>query len=301
MLSNQHIDSLILSGGKWAIDSGIALQYIHRYIAELDAKEAGASLADLGIKQRKRAMLPGLAIRQTNVLFDELQAQSDDFNAISSKDIPKGSFAIIKLHGAMRADSDWCSYGTRDMADWIDMACQNPRISGIMIKANTGGGEVLAGQVLRNAIAAATKPVVVHFDTLASAGCDGCFPAKEWIASDLTSQVGSIGVFTSMNKKTVKWYQKNIQDIYSSKSTKKNKALRALLAGDESLLVAEIDEAAEIFHHHLKMYRSQAHAHDDVKAGDIFYAEKAKILGLCDGIGNFNYACRRLQWWVDNN
>jgi ClpP class serine protease len=300
MLSNQNIDSLILSGDRWAIDSRYALQYIHRYLADLNAREAGANLSDLGIKQRKRAMLPDIAVPKGDYQFSELKSNSDDFDALTDSDIPKGSFAVLKLFGAMRADGDWCSYGMRDMADWIDMCSQNDRISGLLIKANTGGGEVLAGQILRNALAECPKPVVVHFDTLASAGCDGCFPATEWIASGNVSQVGSIGVFSSMNKKVIKWYQKNIEDIYSTKSTKKNKALRALLAGDSSLLVSEIDEAADIFHNSLKQYRPQAHGNEDVREGDIFYAEKGKVVGLCDGIGTINYAFRRLHWHTQN-
>ena len=297
MLSNRQIDNLIFSGGRWAIDQSFAFAEIHRYAAELDAKEAGATFEELGIKQRKAAMLPKLANADGLIA---MKADAVGKYDLTSSDIPKGSFAVLNLFGAMRADGDWCSYGMRDFASWIDMANQNNRIKGILIQANSGGGETIAGQILRNAVSDSRKPIVVYADLLASAAVDGTLPAAEIIASGNSSQIGSIGVFCSINKKMVKYYQENVDDIYSSSSTKKNEAIRAYLKGDNSLILREVDKAASIFHAEVKNWRPQAAKHADVMEGDLFFAKDAKTRGLIDGIGTSRYALKRLIWHTSN-
>ena len=144
------------------------------------------------------------------------------------------------------------------------------------------------------------KPIVVYADLLASAAVDGTLPAAEIIASGNSSQIGSIGVFCSINKKMVKYYQENVEDIYSSTSTKKNEAIRAYLKGDNSLILREVDKAASIFHAEVKKYRPQAAKHADVLEGDLFFAKDAKTRGLIDGIGTSRYALKRLMWHTSN-
>jgi ClpP class serine protease len=297
MLSNRNIDSLLLSDSRWSIDASFALSELNRYLSDLDARETGASYSELGIQQRKRAMLPKIATSD----FEMMKAASDGTDSLTATDIPRGSFAVLNLYGTMRADGDWCSYGMRDFADWIDQANQNKRLVGILINANTGGGETMAGQILRNAVAASKKPVVVYADLLASAGVDGTLPADEIIASGSYSQIGSVGVYCSINKKMVAWYKENFDEIYASQSTKKNEEFRAYLKGNPELIQQEVSAAAELFHENVKQYRPKAGKNADVLAGKLFSATEAKKAGLIDGIGNIQYALNRLQWHVNNS
>lgn len=297
MVSNPHLDSLIFSGMRWAIDLEFALAELHAYAADLELRDKGAEFHELGIKQRKLACLPQLATySSTNSAFAVIKADTTDTDSLTSSDIPKGSFAVLRLFGAMRAEDGWCSYGTRTMTDWIEQANQNRRIDGILIHANTGGGELQAGTLLRNAIAESRKPVVGFYERLGSAGVDALLPVSELVAADDTAQIGSIGVFTSVNKKMLDWYKANYDDIYSGKSPEKNAAFRALLMGNRDVLTQELDTAASFFHANVGKYRPQTTANAQVLSGAMFYAREAKKYGLADGQGSMKYALRRLAW-----
>lgn len=293
MLSNRNIDHLIMSGDRWAIDKMFALNEIGKYIADLEARAAGATIAELGISQRKAAMLPKIADMASLAMKSYT---TDASNSLQNTKIPINSFAVLQLSGAMRTEGDWCSYGMRDFEGWIQDANNNPRIKGILIRANTGGGETLAGQVLRNAIADSEKPIVIHADFLASAGIDGTLTADEIIASGTSARAGSIGVYCSVSKKMVEWYKANIIDYYSDRSPQKNKDSRGLFADDPSALIESVNEAADIFHAEVKKYRPKVMKNEAAKEGAMFFANDAKKIGLVDGIGNLSYAFRRLAW-----
>lgn len=294
MLSNRNIDHLIMRGDSWAIEKMYAIGLINQYIADLEAREAGLSVAELGIAERKAAMLPKVAESIGVLAFKSYGDESN--NILQNTKIPLNSFAILNLMGAMRTEGDWCSYGMRDFESWIQDANNNPRIRGILIRANSGGGETLAGQILSNAIADSAKPVVVHADLLASAAVDGTLPADEIIASGTSSRIGSIGVYCSVSKKMLDWYKENIVDYYSDRSPKKNKDSRGLFVGDPTALIESVNQAADIFHSEVQKYRPKVLKNQAAKEGDLFFAKEAKQIGLVDGIGNLSYAIRRLAW-----
>ena len=295
MLSNRNIDALIMSGDNWAIDKMFALQQIGKYVADLEARELGASKSELGISERKAAMLPQFAAMGERGF--ELNSRKDTHSQIlQDTKIPLNAFAILTLTGAMRTEGDWCSYGMRDFESWIQDANTNSRIKGILIRANTGGGETLAGQVLKNAIGDSQKPVVVHADFLASAGVDGTLTAKEIIASGPGARFGSVGVYCSVSKKMIEWYQENVIDYYSDRSPQKNADSRKLFEGDPSVLIESVNAAADIFHSEVQKYRPKIMKNQAAKEGAVFFADEAKSIGFVDGIGNLSYAFRRLAF-----
>ena len=286
MLSNRNLDSLILNS-EWAIEESFARKEINLYLSYLDLIEKGVALSDLQLHNTKQQQKPYII------------GSSGTSHDLRASNVDRKSIAIINLFGTMRVDGNWCSYGIRDTADWIEQSNANPKIGGILIVANSGGGEVAAGHMLLSAIRDTRKPIVVHAETLASAAVHGTLAATEIVAANDGSRIGSIGVFASISKKALKFYEENITDIYSSKSSQKNEEWRALLAGDPSLIVRDLDKTAEIFQSDVIKFRPEVAKSQEALAGKLFFAQEAKGIGLVNSVGSRKHALNRLRWHIN--
>lgn len=209
--------------------------------------------------------------------------------------VPPGSILRINLMGPMTSEGDMCSWGMYDYEEAIRAASNNPNVDGIFIRANTGGGESTAGQILHNAVKSSKKAVVVFAEFLASAGIHGTLAADEIIASSTGARFGSIGTYASIDKEFLTWYKENVEDIYADVSPDKNKEFRAFLAGDSGPLRASITENAKLFQAEVRAFRQLGSKADDTLRGGVFPAPDARSRGLVDGIGDMDYALSRLQ------
>ena len=82
-------------------------------------------------------------------------------------DAPKGSTAIIPVHGTLLKYGTYCSYGTMEYADLIREAADSSNISSVLCDIDSGGGAVDAIAPLVDAILYARgkgKAVVAHCD-----------------------------------------------------------------------------------------------------------------------------------------
>jgi len=285
--SNRIIDSMIMAG-EMEIDQQFAMDQLANYLNELQLIEAGAKLSDLGISERRKSSFP--AVISANGLVSPR-----DGNIGDSKEIPAGSIAHLKLNGVMRSGDGMSNRGVQRLADDLQAAYSNPNITGILIEANTGGGENIAGQILQSAISSKNKPVVVYAHFLASAGIRGTVNADEIIASSSSAQFGSIGTFMTISKSFKEWYNRNFDDIYAEKSTNKNKEFRSFLEGDKSGFMKMINKSNDFFTKEVKNNRPLNGDIDHTLSGALFHAREARRRGLIDSIGNFAYALRRIQ------
>lgn len=208
---------------------------------------------------------------------------------------PPGSVLRLNLFGPMLAEGDWCSWGMYDYEAAIQAASDNPNVDGVFIRANTGGGEAISGQILHNAIKSSKKAVVVYAELLASAGVHGTLAADEIIAAGPQSRIGSIGTYASIDKEFLTWYQENVDDIYADVSPEKNNEFRQYLAGNSEPLRKSITENAKIFQQEVRDHRPLGAKAEDTLKGGMFFASDAKKRGLVDGTGDMNYALTRLQ------
>lgn len=293
MTSNRNIDNLIING-EWRIDTEYGMAQLMQYLDELDMLERGVPIEELGISKRKEASLPELFSPSASGY--QLLADSGISSLSSARKTPRNSFAILKLSGVMRSEDGWCSYGMYTMADWIAQINANDNIAGILIRANSGGGESLSGQILKNALIDSRKPVVTHADFLGSAAVEGTLPSAEIIASGASSRIGSIGVYASIDKRMREYYQKNYEDIYATQSPQKNIAFREYLRGNIAPLQKEIDKSATSFQNEVLKFRPDVAKYADTLQGGVFDAKSAKKRGLVDSIGTFNDALRRLAF-----
>lgn len=293
MNTNRDIDNFFLHG-EFHIELNFAQAELFNYLEEIRLVQSGVPYAELGIATRRHKAAPSvLQLTQSGV-----RTVGDSKVLADSSLTPQGSFAHLKLFGTMRSQDGASTRGIDSLIADINSAFQNENIQGILLEANTGGGESTAGQMLQGALADAPKPVVVYAHQLASAGIMGTLPASEIIASTKGSKFGSIGTFISIDKRFAQWYQSNVTDIYADKSSNKNKEFRDFLAGDFTALKKSLNQSNDRFLADVQAFRTlkgEASTIEHTLSGAMFEAGAAKSKGLIDSIGGFQYALKRLS------
>jgi ClpP class serine protease len=289
-ISNSDVDFFI-ANGEFEIDHAFAMQEFTWYLQELAEIRAGLPYEALGIAERRRRSMPGIITAASKRVSDPKMLKDESLT-------PKGSFAHLRLQGVMRSKDGASSRGVNSLIEDMNAAFDNDRIQGILIEANTGGGEVTAGLMLQSIIEQSPKAIVVYAHQLASAGVRATLPADEIIASSKSAEIGSIGTFISLPRNFAARYKEYFQDIYADKSTNKNAWFRQWLEGDLSGLKADINRSNDNFLADVQKYRELKGSEkqiEEVLSGKMFYAPEAKRRGLVDGIGGFQYAVKRLK------
>lgn len=218
-------------------------------------------------------------------------------------DAPQGSIAIIPLTGTMLKHGTYCSYGTTEVAKMIEEAAESPKVDGVVLEIDSGGGSVDAiapmAQAIQNAQSKG-KPVVACCDLCASAAYYVACYCDEIIASNsISSEFGSIGVMMSFEDYAKAYEKEGIiqHTIYSNLSTHKNAAFEAARKGDYSLIkTEELDPLAQNFQEAVKEHRKKLDlAVDGIIAGRMFFARDAQAKGLIDSVGSLNNAVKRTR------
>lgn len=290
--SNRNVDELIVFGD-WAIDFQWGLQRLGKYLSEVSLRSQGATLDELGYSERR------MESRKINFLTQEGQS----FTSFNLRDqesidkIPEGTIARLKYSGVMRLDDGMSSRGVSSLCDDLRLLQSINNVDAVILEMNTGGGESLSGNALKNELKDITKtmPVVVYAQFLGSAGVNGTLTASEIIAAGNGAMIGSIGSYYSIGKDFVKWYRKNVDDIYSNTSPQKNKEFRSYLEGDKVPYQSAATQSADLFRSEVRKYRTLGSQAKDTLEGGMFYAKDAKSRGLVDSVNTLDYAIKRAK------
>ena len=220
----------------------------------------------------------------------------------SYSNAPKGSTAIIPVHGTLLKYGTYCSYGTMEYADLIREAADSPNISSVLCDIDSGGGAVDAIAPLVDAIVYARnkgKAVVAYCDLCASAAYYAASYCNEIIASNhISAEFGSIGVMMSFPD-YAKYYEAagiKVHTIYSNLSDYKNAPFEAAKKGDYAAIRdEELDPLARDFQANVKKNRGDCLKleTEGLLRGRMFYAGEAQKVGLIDSIGTQDYAVQR--------
>lgn len=223
-----------------------------------------------------------------------IYAISEFGEAAPPENAPQNSIALINMVGAI-TKYDYCgSAGVSTKTNLFDRAMDNPKIKGIILRVDSGGGDGDATEVLANKIRNATKPVVAYVDGLAaSAAYKIIAGAGHIMLSGNSAEVGSIGAyvgFTDMKK----YYEKlgiEVKRIYAPQSSLKNKAWEDALAGDDKAMKEYLKEYVQFFIDDVTAMRGSKLTSDDrIFKGDMFFANEAINVGLADSIGSIDDA-----------
>jgi len=214
--------------------------------------------------------------------------------------------AIIPLHGSMIKYGTMCAYGADEIAEAIDNAANDSKVSGIVLDIDSGGGAVDAIAPLVDAIQRAQgmgKPVVASCDLCASAAYYvACYCDEIMANNTISAEFGSIGVMMSFPD-YAKYYEKEgikVHTIYSNLSEYKNKPFELAKEGKYDLIKSEVlDPLAQKFQNAVKTRREGKldEKVEGILSGKVFFAEDALKNGLIDSIGSEQKAidrCREL-------
>ena len=218
-------------------------------------------------------------------------------------DAPEGSVAVITLKGDMLKDGTMCSYGTEEVAAAMREAASSPKIIGIRLDMDSGGGAVDAIAPMLDAISfsqSQKKPVVACCDLCASA-CYyvACHCNKIIADNDISAEFGSIGVMMQFPDYAKYYEQKGIKvhTIYSDLSTHKNAPFEAALKGEYKSIKEEmLNPLAREFQQAVKSHRPNLDDKvDGILNGRMFFAKDALKYGLIDAIGNRDAATEEVR------
>lgn len=280
--------SYLMMQGELEIEMQFGIEQLGIAMQDMALRASGFSYAELGIGERRAATMAAIIEPMGAVIGSPAMLRNVD-------ETPPGSFAYLKLQGLMRSEDGMSSRGVGSLVNDIQAANSNPNIRGILLEANTGGGESLAGDMLFAALNDSPKAVVVYAHRLASAGIRATVAADEIVGSNPGAQFGSIGTYVSLSKGFREQYKAYVEDIYASKSTRKNEEFRAYIEGDMRPLQRSIDKSNDIFLNEVKKHRPLSGNVEETLSGAMFHAADAKRRGLIDSIGSFNHAVKRLR------
>lgn len=289
---NRDIENFLLTSEFLELDFDYGFQQLNIYLQDLMFLRSGGKFKDLGIAERRHSLAPRLIVPS-----DASFTIVDKWDLMGNN-TPPGSIALLKLSGVMRSQSAMSSPGVDRLASDLRTAYNNQNVKGIVLETISGGGETMAGNMLKSALTERNKPVVGFGHLGASAAFRALSGTDEIIAAGDGAEFGSIGTMISLDNKMMAKLSTRFTEIYGSDTPNKNGEFRKALAGDFSGLQDRVNQLTKSFHDEIKRDRplqGDASRIKDTLSGAMFSAKEAKSRGLVDAIGNLNFAVRRVN------
>lgn len=292
---NADIERFLISAGSLEMDFHFGLNELNKYLEDLRLLSLGVAFSELGIAQRRHESKPGLILPLDDAGTYRFVSRYNLNNP--ENPIPANSIALLKLSGVMRSESGISTPGISGMISDLREAYANDAIKGVIIETNSGGGESIAGTMLKSAIEERNKPVIGFGHVVASAAYRALSGADEIIGSSQSAEFGSIGTMISVDGSILNEYRQRYADFYGQGAPKKNAEHRAALMGDFSEIQKRVDDLTESFQNEIRNSRNlqgSAAKIAETLNGSMFDAVEAKKRGLVDMIGNMQTAVRRV-------
>ena len=214
----------------------------------------------------------------------------DGWNDINYlKELKQPFVNVIPIDGPITRNGGACSYGSRDIRDWLMMASDNPYCQGHVLLVKTPGGSAWAKNDFQQGIDYAHAKGLRVIDLIdgmsASAGEYLASLCDEVYAMNPKDQLGCVGVmasfFTQKNGEKNQFTGETYREYYATKSINKNKEIRDIAENDDAtLLIQELDELEAEFRADMK--KAFPNVTDEYLDGKMFDAKD--VMGiLCDG------------------
>lgn len=291
---NRDIELFLHTSQFLELDFDFGFNQLNMYLQDLQALKMGARFKDLGIAERRRDSMPKLLVPDDSLSNYNLVSNWD----IMDGNVPKNSIALLKLSGVMRSQSGLSSPGVDRLSSDLRSAYNNPNITGIVLETLSGGGESMAGNLLKSTLSERNKPVIGFGHLVASAAYRALTGADEIVMSSTQSEVGSIGTMISLDMVELTKFRERFSEFYGTDAPKKNGEIRQAIAGNFSGIQERVDELTREFHNEIKRDRTLQGDKEKVAetlSGKMFNATQGKQRGLVDAVGNLPYAIRRVN------
>jgi len=279
----------ILSNKEWMIQQ----EFLHSILPTLQYNITNH--ASLGIEREKKSPM---AIGQQGQDFIREYQVTQDGNVLPVYDgwgegdvlgkMKEPFVNVMPVDGPITRNGGACSYGSRDIRDWMMKAADNKFCQGHVLHINTPGGSAWAKNDFQQGIEyahARGQRVIAFIDGLcASAGMYLASLCDEVYVMNPKDQLGCVGVMaafcTMKNGEKYQWGE-TYHEYYATKSINKNKEMRDIAENDDAkLLIEELDNLEAEFRADMKA--AFPNAKDEHLDGKVFDAKD--VMGiLCDG------------------
>ena len=214
--------------------------------------------------------------------------------------------AVIPIKGTIMSESSYSilygeSISSRDIANHIRTAANDPTYVGILLDINSGGGSAVATEEISAAIDyAKEKGIKVHAvagDTAASGAFWIGTSADRFYASQMTI-MGSVGVTMAglSFEEFIEEYNISYRRLTAGEYKDIGSSYRAMTQEEEKIIQDLLDETHSIFINHVA--ESRELDLEFVKTwsqGQVFSGNKAKELGFIDEVGLYEDALSDLK------
>ena len=227
----------------------------------------------------------------------------EDFAMTLKPVYSRNTVCIINLEGAITSNSS-ASLLQDDVAEdskivaKFEQAYSDPQVRAIVLRVNSGGGEVFASEVIRRELELArTKyniPVVVSMSGVAASGAYWISSSADYIFANPFTITGSIGVLASLpNVKDALQKYLGVSTDIVYKGSKPLSILEKPTVNDMQILQLQISSVYDTFLQTVSSGRKMTK--DEVAtiaSGKVYSGNQALQIGLVDKLGTLQDAVR---------
>ena len=206
---------------------------------------------------------------------------------------------VMSINGPITRNGGACSYGSKEIRDYLMQAADNEHVIGHIIVIDSRGGSAEAKYDFEQAIAYVhekNQKVIALID----GSCDSAAYALAALCDEIyvmneKNNVGCIGTFAAFyytpNGAEDAQTKRIFVERYAEGSPYKNKTFRDLSDGDDSLLMQELNKSAEDFKAMVRANRPSV-TEEQLLGADY---EASEVMGtMVDGVGTMQSCIDRI-------
>lgn len=198
--------------------------------------------------------------------------------------------AVLPLQDVILKNDEYCGpRGMSTVVGWLEKYSYDPRVSAMLLDADSPGGEGTGMTLMVDALdkAMQRKPVVTIVRSgMAASAMYGIAAKTDMVfASRETDEFGSIGTYVTLLDWKAKLEAEGlpVHEIYATASTEKNKDFLLALDGKYERLRKNYIDPFNTYFMNLVMQERDLKDDGEVLKGRLYYADEAIKLGLVDG------------------
>jgi len=276
--------------GIWMMDAAFANNYIPLVASFIKGERLQVASSRISDNEEEITCNNGIALA---MIQNDSYVISEYGRFGRPEDAPENSLAIIYITDAITKHDQECGpSGMQTKSDLLKRCYANERISSVVLVIDSGGGEGRAMRLMAETIGQRNKPVGAFIDDFCCSAAYGIASACDYVcANSALAEIGSIGTYITLVDYTerFKLLGINIQEIYATASTDKNKEFRDAIAGKPEALIAYVDNFNEYFLSMIESNRGDK-LQGDRKVwgtGKTWNAGKSLELGIIDSVDTF--------------
>ncbi|MBU1013676.1 MAG: signal peptide peptidase SppA [Bacteroidetes bacterium] len=229
--------------------------------------------------------------------IESLSLYSYNNSPTLGRTLSRNKIAVVYASGTIiNMEGDDQVVGAQKVSRAIRQARTDKSVKAIVFRINSGGGDVLASEIIRREIelAAASKPLVASYgDLSASGGYWATCNATRIMAnrSCLTGSIGVFGIFPNIQGLLNDKLGITIDNVGTNKNSGYISATRKLTPFEREIVTSMIENTYDTFIAHVADGRNlRKEFVDSIGQGRIWSGEDAIELGLIDQFGGLTEA-----------